>query len=106
MSGICPCTLGNSVAGALFNLRKVKLQNQDEPEQTCSATVLSRRVDTCYSLTKSDSSWAYLVLFRLKSGDKLELKTIEEDYKKLKEGTPLTITWKGDTLSSFIIELE
>ena len=105
MSGICPCTLGNSVAGALFNMRNAKKLNQEGPEQTASATVLSRRVDTCYSLTKSDSSWAYLVKFRLESGEELELKATEEDYGKLKEDTALTITWQGESLVSFIIEL-
>lgn len=105
MSGICPCTFGNSVAGALFNLRNAKKLSQEEPEQTTSATVLSRRVDTCYSLTKSDSSWAYLVKFRLESGEEIELKATEEDYKKLKEGTALTLTRRGDTLVFFLIEL-
>ena len=105
MSGICPCTMGNSIAGALFNLQKAKQQNQDAPEQTAEATVLSRRVDTCYSLTKSNSSWAYLVTFRLENGEEPELKVSEADYKKLKEGTALTLTWQGDTFVSYIIAL-
>ena len=69
MSGLCPCTMGNSISGALFNLRNAKKLNEDHPEQTGSATVLSRRVDTVYSLTRSSSSWAYLVKFRLESGE-------------------------------------
>lgn len=105
MSGICPCTLGNSVSQALNNLRNAKKLNETPPEQTASATVLSRRVDTCYSLMKTDSSWAYLVKFRLENGEELELKASEADYKKLKEDTALTITWQGDNLLSFIIEL-
>ena len=105
MANICPCTLGNSVAGALFNLRNAKKLNEDHPEQTASATVLSRKVDTCYSLTKSDSSWAYLVTFRLENGEDVELKTTEADYGKLKEGNATTITWKGEELLSFVITL-
>lgn len=105
MSGICPCTLGNSVSQALNNLRHAKKLNEQPPEQTAPATVLSRRVDTCYSLSKSDSSWAYLVKFRLENGDELELTVPETDYGKLKEGTTLTITWRGETLVSFLIEL-
>lgn len=105
MANICPCTLGNSVAGALFNLRNAKKLNEDHPEQTASATVLSRKVDTCYSLTKSDSSWAYLVTFRLENGEEVELKTTEADYGKLKEGKAMTITWKGEELVSFVITL-
>ena len=100
MANICPCTLGNSVSQALNNLRSAKKLKEIPPEQTANATVLSRKVDTCYSLTKSDSSWAYLVRFRLESGEELELKVTEADYKKLKEGTSLSITWRGDTLTS------
>ncbi len=105
MSNICPCTMGNSIAGALFNLKNAKKLKEEHPEQTASATVLSRKVDTSYSLTKSDSSWAYLVTFRLANGEELQLTTNESDYKKLKEGTSLSITWQGETLVSFIIEL-
>ena len=106
MSNICPCTLGNSIAGALFNLKNARKLKEEYPEQTASATVLSRKVDTCYSLTRSDSSWAYLVTFRLQDGEALALTTSEEDFKKLKEGTPLSITWQGENLTSFLIESE
>ena len=105
MSNICPCTLGNSIAGALFNMKNAKKLKEEHPEQTASATVLSRKVDTCYALTKSDSSWAYVVTFRLESGEELQLNVTEADFKKLKEGTALSITWQGENLTSFIIEL-
>ena len=105
MSGICPCTMGSSIAGALFNLRNAKKLGEEHPEQTAAATVLSRRVETCYSLTKSDSSWAYLVTFRTEAGEEPELKVTEEDYQKLKEGLTLTITWQGDRLTSTLIPL-
>lgn len=105
MANMCPCTLGNSVAGALFNLRNAKKLNEEHPEQTAAATVLSRKVDTCYNLLKSDSSWSYLITFRLESGEEIELKATETEYGKLKEGSSLSITWQGDTLTSFIIEL-
>lgn len=105
MANVCPCTFGNSVSHALNNFRKAKKLNQELPEETARATVLSRRVDTCYTLEKSDSSWAYLVKFQLENGETLELKTKETDYPKFKEGTSLSITWQGDTLISHIIEL-
>lgn len=105
MANICPCTLGNSVSQALNNLRNAKKMNEKGPEQTASAAVLSRKVDTCYSLMKSDSSWAYLVTFQLENGETLELKATEADYGKLKEGTTLSITWQEDTLISFMIDL-
>lgn len=105
MANICPCTFGNSVSHALNNLRNAKKLKEEIPEETTRATVLSRRVDTCYSLEKSDSSWAYLVTFRLEDGTETELKTSEADYKKLKEGTSLSITRQGAALTSFTIEL-
>lgn len=105
MANICPCTLGNSVSQALNNFRSAKKLKEDLPEQTSRATILSRRVDTCYRLAKSDSSWAYLVTFRLENGEEVQLNVSESDYKKMKDGTSLSITWKGDTLTSFIIEL-
>lgn len=101
MANICPCTFGNSVSHALNNLRNAKKLNELPPEQTSRATVLTRRVDTCYSLEKTDSSWAYLVNFRLENGEETELKVKEADYPKLKEDTSLSITWQGDTLISF-----
>lgn len=105
MANICPCTLGNSVSQALNNLRTAKKLKNQLPEQTASARVLSRRVDTCYNLEKCDSSWAYLVKFRLENGEETELKASEEDYKKLKDGASLTITWQGENLLSFVMEL-
>lgn len=102
MANICPCTLGNSVAGALFNLKNAKKLNQQdqEEERSAAATVLSRRVDTAYSLTRSDSSWAYLVKFQLDEGQ-LELKTTEADYSTLREGSRFLIRWKGEQLTAF-----
>ena len=105
MSNICPCTLGNSIAGALFNMKNAKKLKEEHPEQTADAVVVSRKVDTCYSLTKSDSSWVYLVTFRLENGKELQLNVAEADFKKLKEGINLSITWQGEHLISFIIAL-
>ena len=105
MANVCPCTFGNSVSQALNNLRKAKKLNEQLPEQTARAAVVSRRVDTCYSLEKSDSSWGFFVTFRLENGEETELKVKEEDYLKLKEGTSLSITWQGEALLSFVIEL-
>ena len=91
MANICPCTFGNSISLALNNLRNAKKLNERGPEQTASATVLSRKVDTCYSLEKSDSSWGYFVTFQLENGQEIPLKTTEADYGKLKEGLNATI---------------
>ena len=106
MANICPCTFGNDISKALNNLRKAKKLNNEHPEQTASATVLSRRVDTCYALEKSSSSLVYLVTFRTETGAEIELKTTEKDYPKLKEGTSLSISRKGDVLVSFTINQE
>ena len=101
MSGICPCTMGNSVAGALFQLKKAKDLSVNEPEQNAPATVLSRRVETVYSLTRSSSSWAYLVTFRLESGEEAELRTDEETYRSCTEGKSGSLTWQGGQLTAF-----
>ena len=101
MSKLCPCTMGNSIAGALFNLRNAKKLGQAEQERTASATVRSRRVDTVYSLTKSNSSWAYFVKFHLASGEEVELVTSEEAYKALKENLTGELRWQGEQLVSF-----
>ena len=101
MSKLCPCTMGSSISGALFNLRNAKKLNEEHPVQEHAATVLSRRVDTVYSLTRSSSSWAYLVKFRLETGEEPELKTTEELYGTLKEGLSGKLTWQGDAMVSF-----
>ena len=101
MANICPCTFGNSISNALNNMRKAKKLNEELLEQTARATVLSRKVDTCYSLEKSDSSWGYYVTFQLEDGQEILLKTSETDYGKLKEGFAVTITWQNDRLLSF-----
>lgn len=100
MSNICPCTLGNSVSQALNNLRKAKKLNQELPVQSGIGTVLSRRVDTVYSLSKSDSSWGYFVKF-LVDQNETELRTTEENYRHFTEGTVFQIIWQGDTLTAF-----
>lgn len=102
MASVCPCTFGNNISHALNNLRKARKLNRELPEQTSVATVLSRKVDTCYSLEKSDSSWAYLVTFRLEDGQELTLKTTEETYGALKEGLSGMLHWQDDQLLSFI----
>ncbi len=105
MANIYPCTFGNSISHALNHLRKAKKLAEEVPEQTGRGTVLSRRVDTCYALEKRDSSWGYFVTFRMDSGEELELKAAEAYYQKLKEGTSLSITWQGENLVSFVMEL-
>ena len=101
MANICPCTFGNSISHALNNLRKAKKLNEDLPEQTARATVLSRRVDTSYSLEKTDSSWAYLVTFRLENSEEIELRTDEDTYKLCTEGKSGSLTRQGTQLVAF-----
>lgn len=99
MSGICPCTFGNNISKALFGLRDVKKLNCDEPEQTASATVLSRTVQRTNQITSyQESPWQYLVTFRLESGEALVLQVSEEAYGALKEDTAWEITWQEETL--------
>lgn len=101
MSNLCPCSVGNGVSAALFQLRRAKDLKETSPEQTGLATVVSRRVDTAYSLTQSHSSWAYYVRFRLDNGEELELQVSEEAYSQLQEGRSGSITWQGSVLTIF-----
>lgn len=102
MANICPCTVGNSVSQALFNLKGAKKLNCDAPTQTASASVLSRKVERTNEITMfQESPWLYLVKFRLESGEQIELKTSEELYGAMKEGTNGDLTWQDETLVSF-----
>lgn len=102
MSGICPCTMGNSISKALFGMRDAKKHNSDEPRQSAKATVLSRAVERTTKITNfQESPWLYLVTFRLESGEELRLNAKEEAFPQLKEDTAWTITWQGTELLSF-----
>ena len=100
MANICPCTFGNSISAALNNLRNAKRLNPDIPEQTASATVLSREVRHINAIYH-ENPYQYLVRFRLESGEELELKTGEEVYRTLTEGRTGTLTWQEETLTGF-----
>ena len=103
MSGICPCTMGNSISKALFGMRDAKKLTSDEPEQTASATVLSRKVQRTNQITGfQESPWIYTVIFRLETKEELPLQVREEDYGQLKEETQWTITWRGKELVKFV----
>ena len=100
MSGICPCTMGNSVSRALFGLRDAKKQTCDAPVHTAKAEVLSRIVrhsNTIYH----ESPWQYLVTFRLDDGRDAQLLTDENVYGQLKEGTVWQISWQAGHLTAF-----
>ncbi len=100
MSGICPCTVGNSVSKALFGLRDVKKLNCDAPEEAASAQVLSRRVQHCNTMYH-ESPWMYLVTIRTGDGRELELKATEALYSKLKEGIQGQLTWQEEKILDF-----
>lgn len=100
MANLCPCSMGNSISTALNNLRTAKRLNPTEPEQTASATVLSREVRHINSIYH-ENPYQYLVRFSLESGEELELKTSEEVYRTLTEGRSGTLTWQEDALIRF-----
>ena len=100
MANICPCTIGNSVSRALFNLRDAKKLHNCEPEQTAPATVVSRTVRHNNSIYHEDP-WQYIVTFRLESGDEKELITTEGIYGILTEGRQGNLTWQEKRLVSF-----
>ena len=100
MANICPCTVGNSVSKALFNLRDAKKLNNCEPEQTASATIVSRTVRHNNSIYH-EAPWQYVVTFRLEDGTEKTLITNEETYKTLKEGLEGKLTWQEENLITF-----
>ena len=100
MANICPCTMGNSISKALFNLRDAKKLNNCEPEQTATATVLSRTVRHNNSVYH-EAPWQYVVVFRLEDHREVEIITTEEIYTTLKEGASGQLTWQEANLISF-----
>lgn len=100
MANICPCTVGNSVSKALFNLRDAKKLNNCEPEQTAAAAVLSRTVRHNNSIYH-EAPWQYVATFRLEDGTEKTLITNEEIYKTLTEGKEGKLTWQEENLISF-----
>lgn len=103
MANICPCTLGNSVSKALFNLRDARKLNNCEPEQTSPATVISRTVHHNNSVYH-EAPWQYVVTFRLDNGEEKNLLTSEEMYGTMKEGLSGKLTWQEENLISFETE--
>lgn len=101
MANICPCTLGNSVSAALNNLRNAKKLSNREPEQTASATLISRTVRHEHTMAHC-SPYQYLLTFRLENGEELELQTTEETYSALKPDTTAILTWQEGMLISFL----
>ena len=97
MSGICPCTMGNSISKALFGMRDVKKLNCDDPEQTAHARLLSRRVETGANRTGRSSGlgYNYVVTFQLNDGSILELYTHDVEYGALREGMSGKLSWQG-----------
>ncbi len=100
MSKLCPCTVGNHVSAALFNLRNVKKLNDDTPEEASPATVLSRRVEHNNSMYH-ESPWLYQVTFRLENGETKDLQATEDSYATFKEGAQGTLTWQSEKILSF-----
>ena len=100
MANICPCTFGNSVSKALFNLRDAKKLNNCEPEQTASAIVTARSVRHNNSIYHEDP-WQYVITFRLDNGEEKELIGTEDIYSALSEGSKGTLTWQEEKLISF-----
>lgn len=102
MANICPCTMGNSISKALFNLRDAKKLNNCEPEQTSAATVVSRSVQHNNSIYH-EAPWQYVVTFRLENGEEKALITAEDVFKALTEGNAGVLTWQEARLLSFEI---
>lgn len=68
-----------------------RLFDRKYKEETLFATVLSRRVEC-----------TWVVTFRTDCGEELELNVSEDQYRDLREGLTVQLTWKGNNLLSFV----
>lgn len=100
MANICPCTFGNSISKALFNLRDAKKLNNCKPEQSSLGTVVCRTVRHKNSIYH-EAPWQYVVTFRLENGEEKELMTSEKTFSTLKEGISGSLTWQEEALILF-----
>ncbi len=71
-----------------------------KPTLTGVATVVSRRTELARRPTRSQG-YNYLVTFRLRDGDEIELYTAQEEYKQLKEGLTGQLTWHHQNFCDF-----
>ncbi len=95
------CFVGASIMDTFHNLKKRKELTNIAPEETGIATVLSRRVASANTLSRSKTSWRYLVTFRMENGEEMELQAEEAQFPSLAEGLKMTITWQEENLLSF-----
>ncbi len=95
----CPCQIANAITKALFHMREAKRLTPIGPEQTSPATVLSRTVQYANDM---DTTWLFLVTFRLENGEELQLQTTEEGYGALKEEMSGQLTWQDKKIVDFV----
>ena len=69
-------------------------------EQTAPATVKSHRMEMARVPTPG-ATWNYLVTFTLEDNKEVELHTLEDQFKELKDGQIGHLRWEGENLLSF-----
>jgi hypothetical protein len=77
-----------------------KKLNRGGKEQTSPATVKSHRMEMARVPTP-ESTWNWLVTFTLADGKEVELYTLEDQYKELKDGQSGALTWEGENFVNF-----
>lgn len=95
------CFLNGAIMDAFSNMRLSKELNNNAPEETAKATVLSRRISKAHITRRVSSAWLHLVTFRLDRGEERELRVEEAQFSCFPEGAEMTITWQEETLVSF-----
>lgn len=75
---------------------------------TGAAAVVSRRVELGRFSGRSyhNSTWDYLVTFRFRGGEEIELYVPEGLYGQLEEGSTGQLIWCKDVVSEFIPDME
>lgn len=70
-------------------------------ERTAEATVVSKRLASARFPTQGNT-WDRWVKFSLADGSEVELITADDQFEALTEGQSGTLTWRGETILSFV----
>ena len=88
---------------SIFLTNLVKKLFRGGKQETCEATVLSRRLASARFPTQG-STWDRWIKFSLSDGREIEVIVPEEVFRNLPDGRNGTLTWEGETFLSFEAE--
>ena len=87
-----------------LRVRPFREKKTKEPEQTASAKLTARRVETGTNRSgrSQGMGYSFLLTFETEDGRKLELYAYDYEYGALREDMEGTLTWKGPYFISFL----